>query len=392
MVSENTSATGGGCCSSESGERCGNGLEKHYPTTAIRFGVMHQIGEFSHSPQMKFTCGAKVVIQSQRGIEIGEQVSLTCTGCSKSVSRAQMMKYVKSSGPDYLQLRSGRILREATPDDLSEERHILESAREKLAFCQARADETGLKMKMVECEHLFGGERIVFYFRVRGEGRVDFRDLVRLLASEYRTRIEMRQVGARDEARLVADYETCGRECCCKNFLKTLRPISMRMAKMQKATLDPSKVAGRCGRLKCCLRYEQEGYESLDRKLPRVGTRVRTSHGDGYVVARQILTQLLQVRDDDDRVMTVVIEDVLERDVAPPDKSPSVSKDAPPADRPEEAPAESDAPRRRRRRRRRSEKPRDASEADGQSESPADEPKPDAGDASSSNDPSTPMP
>jgi hypothetical protein len=247
-------------------------------------------------------------------------------------------------------------------------------------------------MKVVECEHLLGGERIIFYFRVRGDGRVDFRDLVRLLAAEYRTRIEMRQVGARDEARLVADYETCGRECCCKTFLKNLKPISMRMAKMQKATLDPSKVAGRCGRLKCCLRYEQEGYEEMDRKLPRVGTRVRTSHGDGYVIGRQILTQLLQIRDDDDRVVTVVVEDVLERNVAPPGKAQSQTEDAPKADPPNDAPGESDSPKRRRRRRKRSGKPRDASATDGQSESLADEPKPDAGDASSANDPPTPKP
>ena len=114
---------------------------------------------------------------------------------------------------------------------------------------------------------MFGGERILFYFTA--EERIDFRSMVRDLTTEYRTRIEMRQVGARDEARLLADYETCGREVCCKVFLKTLRPITMRMAKLQKATLDPTQVSGRCGRLKCCLRYEHVGYEELDKKLPR---------------------------------------------------------------------------------------------------------------------------
>jgi hypothetical protein len=139
------------------------------------------------------------------------------------------------------------------------------------------------------------------------------------LAKEYRTRIEMRQIGARDEARLLADYETCGREVCCKVFLKTLKPISMRMAKLQKATLDPSQVSGRCGRLKCCLRYEHVGYEALEKRLPRTGVRIRTEHGEGVVVNRQILTQLVQIRTDADTVITVVAEDITAVNVpAPP--------------------------------------------------------------------------
>jgi hypothetical protein len=140
------------------------------------------------------------------------------------------------------------------------------------------------------------------------EGRVDFRGLVKTLASEYQTRIEMRQVGARDEARLLADYETCGRECCCKNFLKTLKPVNMKMAKMQKATLDPAKVSGRCGRLKCCLRYEHTSYEELNRRLPSVGTRVFTATDTGTVVDRQILTQLMQIQTRDGGRITVTAE------------------------------------------------------------------------------------
>ena len=113
-------------------------------------------------------------------------------------------------------------------------------------------------MKIVDAEHIFGGERIVFYFMA--EGRVDFRELVRRLAQEYQTRIEMRQIGSRDEAKLLGDVESCGQECCCLQFLQLLKPVNMRMAKMQKATLDPSKISGYCGRLKCCLRYEDETY------------------------------------------------------------------------------------------------------------------------------------
>ena len=128
------------------------------------------------------------------------------------------------------------------------------------------------------------------------DGRVDFRDLVRELAHQYQTRIEMRQVGARDEARLIADFETCGRECCCKNFLKVLAPVNMRMAKVQKATLDPSKISGRCGRLKCCLRYEDVVYQELARRLPPTNTVVMTADGEGVVIESQIITQLVKVR------------------------------------------------------------------------------------------------
>ncbi|MCG3137878.1 MAG: hypothetical protein HJJLKODD_01733 [Phycisphaerae bacterium] len=297
-------------CSSDPNSRCGNGLEEIYPTSVVRYGYLKHIGEFTYSPGMKFTCGARVMIQTSRGVEIGQQVSLTCTGCSKSVSRDQMRSYAEASGEGFLDLNSGSIIREATLDDLNEDRHIREQALLKKKRCQELARHHLLPMKVVECEHLFGGERLIFYFM--SDNRIDFRDLVKDLAREYHTRIEMRQIGARDEARLVADYETCGQECCCKTFLKTLKPISMKMAKQQKATLDPSKVSGRCGRLKCCLRYEHETYEELDSKLPRLGLIIRTSHGEGVVVDRQILTQLIQIETADQRRLTVVVEDIQE--------------------------------------------------------------------------------
>src|SRR5204862_7204279 len=118
----------------------------------------------------------------------------------------------------------------------------------------------------------------------------DFRDLVSKLAAEQRSRIDMRQVGARDEARLTADYERCGQHCCCKQFLKVLKPVSMRSAKVQKATLDPLKISGRCGRLMCCLRYEDQTYDELRKRLPKRKTRVGSPEGDGWVVDTQILT------------------------------------------------------------------------------------------------------
>lgn len=305
--------SGCGSCGSGKGSedsRCGNGLEKIYPTTAVRFGYMKSIGEFTHPEDMKFTCGAKVIMQTKRGLEIGDQVSLVCNGCDKSVTRDQIKSYVNASGEESYMFEAGRILREATSSDLAEYARIQSDNRPKQQFCQGVASQKKLPLTIVECESLFGGERIIFYFTAAE--RIDFRDMVKELAREYRTRIEMRQIGARDEARLLADYETCGREVCCKVFLKTLRPISMRMAKVQKATLDPSQVSGRCGRLKCCLRYEHVGYEELDKQLPKMGVRIRTNHGIGKIINRQILTQLVQIRKDDDTIITVVAEDITE--------------------------------------------------------------------------------
>ncbi len=306
--------SGGGGCDPNS--RCGNGLEKIYPTCAVRYGYMRFIGEFSYAPGVLFGCQNKVVVQTDRGTEIGEQVSLTCTGCEKSVNRDQMRAYAKNSGTDFFRLKNGRILRVATPSDLLEDRKLHEEGDEKLDFARQLVRERKVPMKLVTCEQLFGGERVVFYFMA--DDRIDFRDLVRDLAHEYHTRIDMRQIGHRDEARLVADFEICGRECCCKNFLKTLRPVSMQMAKLQKSTLDPSKVSGRCGRLRCCLRYEHEGYEELTRKLPRVGSRVRVTDGPATVVDRQILTQLVMLEFDSGKRMTFPLEDLLERDLPKP--------------------------------------------------------------------------
>lgn len=318
MFHESPSESSGGCGSCEAGggdaPRCGNGLEEVYNSAAVRYGYMKHVGEFTYADGMKFTCGAKVVIQTSRGIESGELVSLSCTGCDKHLSRQQIKTYIENSGPDSYLLENGRILREATANDLAEEGKLRRETLPMKRFAQKRADELKLRLKMVDCEHLLGGERIIFYFMA--DGRVDFRALVKDLSNEFQTRVKLHQVGARDEARLLADYETCGREVCCKVFLKTLKPITMRMAKLQRSTLDPSKVSGRCGRLKCCLRYEHESYESLDAKLPKIGEKVETAHGFGTVFKRQILTQLVQITPAAaGGPITVVIEDVLARNL-----------------------------------------------------------------------------
>jgi cell fate regulator YaaT (PSP1 superfamily) len=191
---------------------------------------------------------------------------------------------------------------------MMEAKHLKASAKKEVKCCEKFAREAKLPMKIIDGEHLLGGERVVIYFT--SEGRVDFRDLVKRLAKEFQTRIELRQVGSRDEARLISDYESCGQECCCRRYLKVLEPVNMRMAKLQKATLDPSKISGHCGRLKCCLRYEDFTYRELNKRLPKKNTRVKIPKGEGRVIDTQILTQLVVVLDDTGNIEAFALEDI----------------------------------------------------------------------------------
>jgi len=287
----------------------------------VRYGHMQQIGEFRHGLAVPPTPGTKVVIRTERGVELGEvlqAVNRQCSSaCRRCINDGVLRDFIRACGDEYPYRRDGKILRLANPQDVVEHRHLETNAREEGAYCRQQIRELNLPMRLVTVEHLLGGERIIFYFNA--ETRVDFRELVRHLATQYRTRIEMRQVGARDEARLVGDYERCGQRCCCQQFLKDLRPVSMRMAKTQKATLDPSKISGRCGRLMCCLRYEDEGYEELRRQLPHKNIWVKTKDGVvGKVLDGQIITQLVRVLLPDFTQTVIANEEIVERDVAAP--------------------------------------------------------------------------
>ena len=273
-------------------------LERLKPPESIvvRHGYMKQVAELRYDGEQIPGCGTKLVVRTPRGVELAEMLTTTCAngGCGHSITRKQMLDYIdESGGKQYPFSNEGKVLRIATPDDVNEQRRLDADKPQAIATCKRMIEQAGLSMKLVDVEMLLGGERIVFYFMA--EGRVDFRELVRELAGEFHTRIEMRQVGARDEARLVADYEKCGQHCCCKQFLKVLKPVSMRNAKIQKATLDPSKISGRCGRLMCCLRYEEQTYDDLRKRLPHRNRRVMTEDGLGTVVNTQILTQLVLV-------------------------------------------------------------------------------------------------
>jgi cell fate regulator YaaT (PSP1 superfamily) len=198
-----------------------------------------------------------------------------------------------------------------TPDDHQDAARLRQSESQEFDTCRLFIAQRSLQMELVNVEHLFGSERIVFYFLA--EKRVDFRELVKDLAREYRTRIEMRQIGVRDEAKLLADYGDCGKPVCCNTHMSVMPPVSMRMAKLQKSTLDPSKISGRCGRLKCCLRFEQDVYEEFQQQLPSPGTRILTQKGQGRVLAQEILARKVLVEFEDGRRVVVLADEILTR-------------------------------------------------------------------------------
>lgn len=288
-------------------------------TIVVRYGNMKLIGEFRYDGDIRPGCGTKLVARTSRGTELTEMLTTTCenAGCAKSVTRRELLDYISGSGGrDFPFQTNGRILRVATIEDLNKHSALRTESPKYIRGCRTLVDELGLNMKLVDAEPILGGELLTFYYMA--EERIDFRELVRRLAAEFRTRIEMRQVGARDEARLVADYERCGQYCCCKNFLKVLKPVSMKSAKVQKATLDPLKISGRCGRLMCCLRYEDETYKELKAKLPHRNTRVGTAEGPGIVVDAKTLVQLVLVRlEHDQREIAVPVEELLDPDSCP---------------------------------------------------------------------------
>ena len=291
------------------------------PTSiVVKFGSMRLIGEYPSDGDAKPGCGSKIVVRTHRGTELAEMLTTTCpnSGCSKSISRREMLEYVENSGgKDYPFHTNGRVIRVATVEDLNAWSALRDRfARPELAAVRERAEAMGFTMKIVEVEPVLGGEHVVVHYL--SEERVDFRELVPQLARHFGARVEMHQIGARDEARLTADYEKCGQHCCCKNFLKVLKPVSMRSAKTQKASLDPLKISGRCGRLMCCLRYEDETYEELKKRLPHRKTRVGTSEGPGTVIDGKILVQLVLVRlDHNGQDIAVPVEELLPPDACP---------------------------------------------------------------------------
>ena len=277
-----------------------------------RYGSMRTIGTFATTIK-KLRFGDKCIIRTSRGTEWAEITSEP--------------RHVDDEPSP--QRPEGNILRRALPKDY-EIQHALEEETQPAEYsvCAGKINQFRLPMRLACVEHLFGGEKIIFYFLA--DGRVDFRQLVKDLATEYRTRIEMRQIGVRDEARLLAEYEHCGRELCCRTFMKDLQPVTMRMAKLQKTTLDPTKISGRCGRLMCCLRFEDEIYSELKKALPKRGTPVRVEAGEGEIISSEVLAQRVTVELPGHTRVTVDLSEILE--IFPKDHVIAERKEPKPAD------------------------------------------------------------
>jgi cell fate regulator YaaT (PSP1 superfamily) len=263
------------------------------PLVIVRHGSMRRLGLFAPPPAYTLDRDRRVIVRTDRGVEVGDPLAVATPQAAATL-------------PDPSR---GDLLRAADAADLQKIDRLLAQQAEAFAAAERLIAHHRLPMKLVDAELLFGGERAVFYFLA--DSRVDFRELVRSMAREFHTRIELRQVGPRDEARVKADYGDCGRPVCCNTFLAVMPPVSMRMAKLQKATLDPNKISGRCGRLKCCLRYEQDVYEAHLQDLPAVGARVLTRTGAGRVLAQETLARRLLVEFEDGRRLPVAAGDIL---------------------------------------------------------------------------------
>lgn len=259
----------------------------------VRFKEVGKIYYFSPNGQ-KIEEGTKVIVETARGVECGDVVI-----SNREIPDNNIVSPLKP------------IIRVATKADLK----VIENNKQREAdimkvFIQKIADHK-LDMKAIDIDCTFDGSKILFYFTA--ENRVDFRELVKDLASVYRTRIELRQIGVRDEAKMLGGLGICGRKFCCSSFLGEFQPVSIKMAKEQSLSLNPTKISGTCGRLMCCLKYEQDCYEDLLKITPKVGAYVETAEGKGTVEDANILTGVLKVKLDkkqDAPPITVKREDV----------------------------------------------------------------------------------
>ncbi|MCL2126121.1 MAG: hypothetical protein FWH33_09075 [Oscillospiraceae bacterium] len=225
--------------------------------------------------------GDNVVVETAKGLEYGE-----CTNANHSVNDDMIVKPLRP------------VVRVATETDKQNALLGKERERDAFLYCQDKIAELGLEMKLVDVEYGFEGSKILFFFT--SEGRVDFRELVKDLAGVFRSRIELRQIGVRDEAKMIGGLGNCGKPFCCSQFLTEFHPVSIKMAKVQGLSLNPTKISGTCGRLMCCLKYEEAAYEELVKKAPKVDAFVETPSGKGTVVNVNLLRRSAKVRLEDD--------------------------------------------------------------------------------------------
>ena len=218
-----------------------------------------------------------VIVETVRGIEFGHVVL-----GPREVDEGEIVAPLKD------------VLRVATDEDFEIDRENKQKAIEAMEICKVKIAEHGIEMSLIDVEYTFDRNKVIFYFTA--DGRVDFRELVKDLAAIFKTRIELRQIGVRDEAKMLGGIGPCGKEVCCKQFLGEFEPVSIKMAKEQSLSLNPTKISGLCGRLMCCLKYEQDVYEELLAKMPPLGTIVKTDQGFGTIIETYTLLEKAKVR------------------------------------------------------------------------------------------------
>lgn len=242
----------------------------------VRFRSAGKVYYFSPKGE-KLKIGDRVIVETSRGVECGEVVIE-----NRGVEEKRLVAPVKD------------IIRTATPADLKTAEQNRAKEKNAMKVCQEKIAAHRLNMKLVDVECTFDNNKMLFYFTA--ESRVDFRELVKDLAAVFRTRIELRQIGVRDEAKMLGGLGVCGRPFCCKAFLGDFQPVSIKMAKEQGLSLNPTKISGTCGRLMCCLKYEQDCYEELLKVTPKTGAYVKTPDFKGYVEEVNLLTGMLKVK------------------------------------------------------------------------------------------------
>ena len=302
----------------------------------VRFQNAGKLYFFDPGPYWP-TPGDFVIVETARGIEFGEVVTPV-----REINDEQLSAPLK------------QVVRIATAQDVQHAQDNKRSEKEAYAICQKKIGEHKLDMKLVSVEYTFDNSKILFYFTANG--RVDFRSLVKDLAAVFKTRIELRQIGVRDEAKMLGGLGPCGRPVCCGSFLGDFQPVSIKMAKEQNLSLNPTKISGVCGRLMCCLKYEQDNYEQTRKRMPKVGKEVMTPDGAGVVWDLNIIKETVRVRiqkGDSSELKDYPVEDVQRLGGAPaqpkaaPEEAPGKAEEAPekaePTPAPEEAPQESAA-------------------------------------------------
>ena len=242
----------------------------------VRFKKAGKIYYFSPA-DLNIEKGNYVIVETARGIEFGE-----CVVGIKEIKEEEIVSTLKS------------VIRIADEKDINKHKENKDKEKKALDICLKKIQEHKLDMKLIDVEYTFDNNKVIFYFTA--DGRVDFRELVKDLATIFKTRIELRQIGVRDEAKMIGGLGPCGRPMCCSTFLGDFASVSIKMAKEQNLSLNPTKISGICGRLMCCLNYEQNTYEDIRKRLPKVGAIVNTEEGTGPVVGNSIVKELVKVK------------------------------------------------------------------------------------------------